>query len=188
MVITKFHFFSAPSQYRQLNGFFLRWNESFRIWRVFLRVEKSLRLKKKKVMREHTVKWFGWSGRPSKFFLWLRKCVYACVCVCVCVSLCVCAHEECCAEYVRSSRVQQGVERSRQESKNRRKPKHELSIAASEDASNYSQVNGLRRIIRHELANHGALVDFGCHRFLFSEGNFDLCWRGLSKTTTKELW
>ena len=123
-----------------------------------------------------------------KFFLWLRKCVYACVCVCVCVSLCVCAHEECCAEYVRSSRVQQGVERSRQESKNRRKPKHELSIAASEDASNYSQVNGLRRIIRHELANHGALVDFGCHRFLFSEGNFDLCWRGLSKTTTKELW
>ena len=144
---------------------------------------------KKKVMREHTVKWFGWSGRPSKFFFVASQvCVCVRVCVCVCVSLCVCAHEECCAEYVRSSRVQQGVERSRQESKNRRKPKHELSIAASEDASNYSQVNGLRRIIRHELANHGALVDFRCHRFLFSEGNFDLCWRGLSKTTTKELW
>ena len=90
MLITKFHFFSAPSQYRQLNGFFLRWNESFRIWRVFLRVEKSLRLKKKK--------WCGnipSSGlaevvdRVNFFCGFASVCMRACVCVCVCESVCV---------------------------------------------------------------------------------------------------
>ena len=45
---------------------------------------------KKKVMREHTVKWFGWSGRPSKiFFVASQVCVCVRVCVCVCESVCV---------------------------------------------------------------------------------------------------